>query len=402
MVVTSVLLGLLLSLVGLIPGLHIIAWLPAIFGLLSGDGALLSGAVFVGASTVLTVLHATYHPVASSMLASADVPAKLAFHGFGRDVVQSWRYACISAVIVTLGLAGMLVVPELLGFKVTELMVGAIKPLTPLLLLGILGLVVFRSGRPVMTFAVCALAGTVGFVAFNVLRDAAMTPLLGGLFGLPAALALMGDHAGKPVENNGIWPVKPQVVSRDDVKGACLGMLTGLLAGVGTGSLVAAMRTEGMDPMRYVRLSASADMGNNIFALLLFALLGSTRSGVAAGVQASGSHGDPFLLLIIAVAVTIGAWFGSVATARLEAGYMRMANAISMRTVGIVLTVVTLWGCWHAAGVGGIVLAGTAAALSSLAKTWRTPNQALLTALAGPALISGLGLTLVAKGLLGV
>jgi TctA family transporter len=399
--ILGTLLGLGLSLLGLVPGLHIVAWLPALMAWSGGDTALVAGGVYVGASSLLAILHATYHPVAKSQLASADAPAKLAYVGFGATAVKAHQQACLSSMVAVVMLCGVALLTSLVGADLLGGTVSLLKPVSPPLILGVLGLIVYKAGRPVRTVLIMVAGAALGFTSFQTVDSAAvMIALLGGLFTVPAALALITEPEGDPLPKDLPYPISVRPVTNWDLKGALVGMATGFLAGVGTGSLVSLLRKDGGDTVNYVRLSAAADMGNNVFALLLFASAGSTRSGVAAAMADAGGLTDGWSMLMLTVALIVGTLFGSAWLTKLAPRYKVWAMKIPVRWLGVALLTILVGTVVHEMGARGLTLLVAASALSSVAKSWRTPNQALLSTLIGPALISQLGLTVVVGRLL--
>jgi hypothetical protein len=66
--------------------------------------------------------------------------------------------------------------------------------------------------------------------------------------------------------------------------------------------------------------------------------------------------------------------------------------SIPQRGIGVVLLGLGLLSVVIPLGMTGLMIMGAAWMVSSLAKSWLTPNQALMMALMGPVVVSQLGL----------
>lgn len=391
----------------LLPGVHATVWLLVALPWLGGDTALLMAGSFIGTSAVLGILPAAFMPVAESELGRADVASQLAYAGQGRDVVETHHQAVREASRTVLGVGAVAAGLALLGADWLGGLAALIKPVTPLVLLGAVGITVVKATRPMRTLMASLICGVVGFVTFSApgLRssDWVMTPLLAGLFMVPSAWSLLRSGETVPMADDGVEWLPEPTKGEPAFLGALLGMLTGFLAGIGTGSLVALTRKEtDSGSLRYLAVQSAAGLANDCFALVAFALMGTTRSGTAAGLAMAGVNGDAVAALMLVGALAFGVIIGGRVLMRCWRSYRELAGVLPTRWVGAFLLVtgvaLTVW----KTGVPGLMVMGMAALASSQARKWAVPNQALLTALIGPVLVYQLGWTRPLAALLGL
>lgn len=404
--ILGVLAGLALALTGLIPGLHPAAMMLSVFPLLGAESALVAGGVAVGAGTVLSILHSTYHPVAENLLAHADIAAKMAYDGRGKSAVWVHRLACEQALNLVILLGGFFGLVALAGANWLAGLIKLIDWVSPVVLLLILATIAIRAKRFWRTGLVMVLAGILGFVSMHAAatkgHEWSLAALLAGMFTLPAAWGLWKAKTPKLVPDS-----QPAVDEDDDpvgfeFTGGLLGVLTGFLAGVSTGSLVSLLRRDDMPDVHYIGLASGAEMANGAWALVMMALVGSSRSGVAVAAGEAGVAADPWIVFILLAALIVGFKLGDRIVDRWEDGYRQRINSWNQRRMGKLLFAFAIGLVLFSGGWVGVVLMGTAWMLSSLAKTWKTPNQALLVALIGPVLLGQLGLLQSMAGVLGL
>lgn len=393
--ILGVLVGIGLSLCTLIPGVHAISLVLLLLPWLGGEPALIAASIAVGMGGTLSILHLAYHPVAQSLLGHADVAAQLTYTGRGPSVVWVHNMAVMQAFYGVVLFGGIAVGFHLAGLSLLVAIGWVFKILGGPAVLVVVGLILKKAKRRVMTLAVMLAATAVGFVSFHLPALAGsewgMTALLNGLFTLPAGWGLITAGRVTPlpaqeaaVNPNGLWP------EGQEFNGMLLGMLTSFLAGVGTGSIAGALRPEGK-PFKYLALSAAAEMSNNIWALLMFALAGTSRSGMAAAASEAGAGSDAWAGVVILTAVGIGIFGGIQLLKHLEVPYRQWIWQRNQPRLGwLLLGSSSVMVIWHTGLTGGLVML-CAWAVSSLAKSGHTPNQALMMALMGPVLLHGFG-----------
>lgn len=389
--ILGVIVGILVGTLSLIPGVHPASLLLFILPLmhLGSDGSLAVAAVSIGVGCVLNILHVTYHPVSRSMLAHADVAAKMAYQGYGKAVVRLHSQSVVTSTLLVSGVTVLLAGSAMLGWDMAKDLNGWIKTMNPLILSGVVLLTVLRSQRKVRTAIICACAGLLGFVAFNLPAtrgsEWTMLPLLGGMFMAPAAASLLFEAEGMelPEEAENSW----DEVTGSDSTGAILGIITGFLAGVGTSSLVNLFRESEMDEEEMIQLGSAGETSNAMFALLAFTLIGTTRSGTAAAVASVTPTVDPLAALLCLALMVFGVMVGQRILVWIHEPYKRFMWMINQKTLAMILLTLTGITVLSKTGLSGTIIFLCAWLLSDQAKKWYVPNQSLLVSLIGPVLI---------------
>jgi TctA family transporter len=185
---------------------------------------------------------------------------------------------------------------------------------------------------------------------------------------------LQGKALAHPEEKTNNWEVDSDV----ELKGALAGCVAGFLAGVGTSSLVALLALP--EEEDYLALQTAADASNNFFAILGFVLIGSTRSGTVAAIAATGAAVSPYdgalyLSLILA---------GMLVGQRLIKGLVLLPTTNKLTPIVLIGTITLVI---KSTGFTGLLVMAAAWQLSILAKSWKVPNQALLTTMMGPVML---------------
>jgi TctA family transporter len=389
--ILGIIVGILVGTLSLIPGVHPASLLLFILPLvhLGSDGSLAVAAVSIGVGCVLNILHVTYHPVSRSMLAHADVAAKMAYQGYGKAVVRLHSQSVWTSTLMVAIVTCVLVGSAMLGWDMAKGLNSVIKTLNPFILTLVVGLTVWKSKRKVRTALICICAGLLGFMAFNLpaVRGSewTMLPLLGGLFMAPAAASLLFEAEGMklPDEVENRW----DEITGSDATGAVLGIITGFLAGVGTSSLVNLFREESMDEEEMVQLGSAGETSNAMFALLAFTLIGTTRSGTAAAVANVAPSVDPLAALLCLALMVFGVMVGQRLLKVIHEPYKRLMWVINQKTLACILLTLTGITVLSKTGLSGTIIFFAAWLLSSQAKKWYVPNQSLLVSLIGPVLI---------------
>ena len=395
MILPGILLGALVGLLSLIPGVHSATLMLSLLPLLGGDAAMVAAGTATGVGGVLAILHAVYHPVASSQLGSAEAAAQLAYAGQGRAAVKMHSLATEQTVYWLLWVGLPMVVLGLVGVPFIQKVSQVLQGLSPLLLPLLIIAVIKRASRPVRTALVMIAATGIGFITFHLPAlngsEWGLPALLTGLFSLPAGLSLLS--AGKPA----VLPRQTQWTPEDtedgeEVSGIMVGVLASMLAGVGTGSIVSLLRRDEQTALTYQAMSSGAELGNNAWALLMFALTGSTRSGMAAAAGEAGAATDAWTGLIVIGSLIVGSVIGLKLLRRLEVPYHQFANKVNQRLLGLILCLTSLGLVVYTTGMIGLLIMAGAAALSSQARAWHVPNQALMLCMIGPVVLYQLGL----------
>lgn len=155
-----------------------------------------------------------------------------------------------------------------------------------------------------------------------------LTPLFGGLFGVPVLLDALGG-SGVPPQDDPDLRLPPATLGGTALAGTAAGGFVGYLPGVSAGvaATLALPVAPGRGPRAFVVASSGANTAVAVFALFALATLGTPRTGVAVGLQAVGAGVESRLLLFVAVAVAAAA-AGVVLVVTVGDAYLRVVGRL--------------------------------------------------------------------------
>lgn len=408
----ELILGLLLGtgagLLSAIPGVHTSVLLIGLLPLLGIKGSL--GAVAltsaIGSGVIAGSLAKTFHPATSTTLASATPEQVMAYRGDGIRAVWIQIQASWTGLLVV-GLAAVpLLLLRLLSEEDVENLFKVLGGFSPLLIVTFLVVTTWTARKRVVTALVLVLSALVGFVGMNVPALAGnpmvLSPLLAGIFSIPALGMVVFEH-GHTVPIPRQQPLRSTrgVASPLQYHGAWAGILTALVAGLGSGSAVS-LFAERVKPEEYLGMHTASETSNNAFALLSFILVGTAHSGTGVALKMGSSSPSLVFGLFLMAAVLVGLVASSAVIMRVAPGYSRVISHLNPRVVATLVLAFTVTLVAVETGPAGLMVAAVATLLGLAAKLHFAPNQALLAVLAGPVLLYHTGLSGPVAGLLGV
>ncbi len=374
-------------------------------GLISRSGILpgILGLVWaVAIARAMRTLAVVYHPVAADQLASADPAQRLSAKGQDRWATRIMGRSLVLGALVVCTLLGLGLFAS--GIAGQDMLKPIIKSLNWLMWPAIaiwLFLTVARARNKwetVLIFIASGALGVVGLMHPSVRGySQAMTPVLTGLFGIPVLLmALFQGRAGQ-----GSLPPEAEIEPSSEVVsfGVLAGLLSVVLPGLGTSSLVSAGEKLTKSDGDYLALASTAESVGELFALILGILAIAKRSSDAAvigklvAVATNGSQvafGPAFPYLLLAL-MLMGTLAGNGLVKVVGPAYRTLITWIPQRLQALVVGTAMLWVVWTHSGAWGlqICLAGT---LIHLGARWlRVPNQPFFAALVAPMVLSMLG-----------
>ncbi|WP_372910011.1 tripartite tricarboxylate transporter permease [Salinigranum sp.] len=347
---------------GLVPGVHANAFallLAATAPTLSGPPAGVACAVLAAGvtHTFLDVVPALALGVPDAAMAAGSLPGhRLVLGGRGREALRLSALGSGGALFVALPVAVPLTA---LVQRYEPLLIAAL----PFILAGVFGLLVLAERRPwrmaAATFLVF-LSGALGLVTLDrpfgglVSVGGVLTPLFGGLFGVPV-LVDAARGGGVPPQEGVELAAGPSTVGRAAVAGVAGGGLVGYLPGVSAGvAATLALPFAGRDvPDRtYVVATSGANTATAVFALFSLVALDAPRTGVTV---ALGAVGPPPLATLLAVTVVAGV-ASAVLVPLLGDRYLVVAGRIGPLRTSVVACGLLCLLSGLFAGVGGVVV----------------------------------------------
>ena len=351
---------------GLVPGVHANAFaflLAAAAPTLGGPAEGIACAVLAAGvtHTFLDVVPALALGVPDAAMAAGSLPGhRLVLGGRGREALR----------LSALGSGGALLVALPLAVPLTALVrhgQAALAAVLPLVLLAVFGLLVVAERRPpAMLAAACVvgLSGALGLATLDrpfegvVAVGGVLTPLFGGLFGLPV-LVDAARGGGVPPQDDARLATTPGTVGRATLAGVAGGGAVGYLPGVSAGvaaTLSLPIAGRGDPDRTYVVATSGANTATAVFALFSLVALEAPRTGVTVALQAVGT---PSLSTLLPAAVLSGV-VGAVLVPVLGDRYLALAGRIGPRTTSLVAGGVLCLLSTLFAGVGGVVVLGVA------------------------------------------
>lgn len=405
--ITGLLAGLVLGLVGLIPGLHFAMvllsvgpWLIQTLGLAEGILAMVAG---VGVARAMHTLTVVYHPVAGDQIASADPAQRLRARGQGKYATEIMSDSLWTGAIIVISIVAISLI---LGIGTTNPLKGYLKAFSILIVPAIPAWIVFtiyKAKNTWSTVLVFVASGILGIIALEHPSvkgsSQSMTPLLAGIFGLPILLSTMMQDESKPIK---LEPIRVNHNGNDLLNwiGASVGLLSVTLPGLGSSSLVSTMQDHAQDDAQYLRIASVAESVGELFALLLGILALASRSSDAAVISqvVRTSVGDyalgPQFPWIIMITLISAIWVGLRLVKLFGIPYRIMMNILPLKTQSILVALGVVWIVWSHTGSWGlsVMLAGTMIHFG--ARQLGTPNQAFFACIVVPMCISMLGINI--------
>jgi putative membrane protein len=327
---------------GLVPGVHanafaflLVAAVPTVQGPPTGVAcAVLAAGV---THTFLDVVPALALGVPDPAMAAGSLPGhRLVLGGRGREALRLSALGSGGALLLSLPVAVPLTALVRHG---QETLVAAL----PLLLAGVFGLLVLAERRPrrmLSAVGLVVLSGSLGVVTLDrpfeglVAVGGVLTPLFGGLFGLPV-LVDAARGSGIPPQGDTRLATTPGTVGRATMAGVAGGGAVGYVPGVSAGvaATLSLPFAGGGDPDRtYIVATSGANTATAVFALFSLLVLRAPRTGVTVALQEVGT---PPLSTLLAVTVVAGL-SAAVLVPVLGDRYLTLAGRVGPRTTSLV------------------------------------------------------------------
>jgi putative membrane protein len=255
----------------------------------------------------------------------------------------------------------------------------------------VFGLLVVTERRPRRMAAavlLVTLSGGLGLLTLDrpvegiVAVGGVLTPLFGGLFGLPV-LVDAARGGGVPPQDDARLATTPTTVGRATLAGVAGGGAVGYLPGVSAGvaATLSLPFAGGSDPDRtYIVATSGANTATAVFALFSLVALGAPRTGVTVALE---SVGTPPLSLLLTTAVLAGV-LGAVLVPLLGDRYLALTGRVGPRAASLIAGGVLCLLSMLFAGVDGLILLVVAGLVGLLPVRLGTRRVHLMAVLAVP------------------
>lgn len=357
---------------GLVPGIHVNNLTPmlASLALSSSFPPMHLAATIVAMSTTHTFLSyipATFLGAPEQGTELSVLPAhRLLLEGRGYEAIRLTALGCLSS----LALGAALVWPlSLVAASAYEL----IRPFMHLLLTGIIAImIVLERSKAGIAWAtvIFLLSGLLGLLTLdtNLCRgDAALMPLLSGLFGISVLLVSALQKSSLPEQYIGGEPLELRSNIRPLCAGTAAGILTGFVPGIGPsqGTVLAQLATRSSGTNEFLIAVSGVNTAKMLFSFVALYAIGRPRSGAAVAVGELLKVGPNELMFLVGAALLAG---GLSAVIHLKLGELaaRHMGKLPYRVMcTVVIASIVALTIYYAGFIGLLVLA-TATAIGLL------------------------------------
>ena len=367
--------GVVLGSIALFPGFHFAMVLmvcgPWILSQFSLASAILCMASAVSIAKCMHTLAVVYHPVSADNIASADPAQRLAAAGQGRyatALLGDALWGSVQAASLILGFTLILGMVFKTNIVKDLTKVGINLAIPAILVWGVL--LFIHSKNKLGTFIAFSASGALGVIALmhpGVEGSShAMTPLLTGLFAFPVLLATLFEKRSRRKIN---LEKQPEVEVHGLLKifGFVVGLISVVLPGLGTSSLVSIGQDLTESDAEYLTMAAFAESTGEVLALVLGIMSIASRSSDAAIIQQviekhSGEFAlNPAFAFLLLGTLVVSCWIGLKLVKVVSFPYRIMLNLIPVKLQALIVAFAMIGLVWHHTSVWGmgIMIAGT-------------------------------------------
>ncbi|MGQ9788272.1 MAG: tripartite tricarboxylate transporter permease [Candidatus Hadarchaeaceae archaeon] len=380
-VLTGVALG---TVTGLIPGLHVNNLTPILIALAAGASTEMAALII---AMSITNVFISYIP--STFLAAPEegtelsvLPAhRLLLEGRGYQAIRLSAIGCLGGVMLsaTLALPFMPMIGPIYNL---------IKPQMHLLLLAVTVLMISLEKscqKIIWATAIFLMSGLLGLLSLdtNLLpADAALMPLLSGLFGISVLLPSIINCSSLPEQHVEEEPTKIQTGLKPVYVGTAAGILTGIVPSIGPsqGTVLAQLVGSSKGTEEFLMSVSCVNASKALFSFIAILTIGRGRSGAAVAVEKIIDTANINPLLIIGVALLAG---GIAASLQLQLGKLVAKNVdrLPYRWLGAAVMAFILGLIFYSTGLTGLlvlIVATSIGLLPALVKVKRTHSMGAL------------------------
>ncbi len=390
---------------GLIPGLHVNNLTPFLVALAAGAS---SGMAALIVAMSITNVFINYIP--STFLGAPEegtelsvLPAhRLLLDGRGYQAIKLTAVGCLGGLMISAALA----LPFMLVIgPAYELL----RPQMHWLLLAIVILMVLleRSWKGVVwATAIFLASGFLGLLTLDtnfMPADAALMPLLSGLFGVSVLLPSIASCGSLPEQHTDEEPIDMRLSAKPLCAGTVAGALTGIIPSIGPsqGTVMAQLATRSSGTEEFLVAVSSVNVTKALFSFIAIFAIGRARSGAALAVGEILDAGNIGPLLLVGVALFAG---GITAILHLKLGKLaaRYMDRFPYRGICVAVLAFMILLTIYSSGLAGILVLTTATALGMLpaaANVKRTHSMGVITL---PCILYFSGLKELALGSIGL
>lgn len=298
---------------GLIPGLHVNNLTPFFVTLAVGSSFVSLNLVALVVAMAITHTFISYIP--STFLGAPDEGTALSVLPAHRLLMEGRGYHAIR--LTALGSLGGLMLGAALLLPFLLVITPAyelIRPHMHWLLIFVIGaMIALERSKVGITWAIVIflMSGMLGLLALdtNFIRgDAALMPMLSGLFGASVLLPSIARGGALPEQHIDDESIELRSNVRALCAGTAAGALTGVIPGIGPsqGTVMAQLATRSSGREKFLVAVSGVDTSKALFSFVALYAIGRARSGAAVAVGEIMEVGATELIFLIGVALLAG------------------------------------------------------------------------------------------------
>ena len=359
---------------GLIPGLHVNNLTPFFVSLAAGASTNI--AVLVVAMSITNVfisyIPSTFLGVPEEGTELSVLPAhRLLLEGRGYHAIRLTAIGCLGGLLLSTAI--------LLPFLVV--ITPAYDLICPqmhwLLISVVVVMIALERSWKGRTYAagIFLLSGMLGLLTLDtniMLGDAALMPLLSGLFGVSVLLPSITGCSSLPEQNIDDDSIDLRSSARPLCAGTAAGAITGVIPSIGPsqGTVMAQLATRSSGAEEFLVSVSSVNTSKALFSFVALYAIGRARSGAAIAVGEIMDFGGTALVLLVGVALLSG---GIAAVLHLKIGKLaaRYMDRFPYRALGIAVLIFMIAMTIYYAGISWLLVLATATAIGLLPATVR-------------------------------
>ncbi len=391
----AILLGVLAgTFTGLIPGLHVNLVTLLVVGFsssfLSGFNVFLLVVFIVS----LALTHSFLDSIPSIFLGAPDESQVLSvlpghrflLNGLGHQAVVLTLVGSLVALLLT-----FFIIP--FGLKFLSIVYLFLKPLVPYLLIIVVIVLLFLSGKFFLNLIFFSFAGLLGLLVFSLPNQSnILLPLLTGLFGLSSLLiSFIGDVNVLPKQflNNSL-DLSVSDLEKNSVRATIVGVLAAFLPGLGSSqsAIIASATMKEKSDKDYLLLVGGINTVNFAFSLITLFVIAKARNGAIVGVNSLLNNSLSFnqLLVLFSILLIVGGLAGLLGVF-LSRSVSRLVSRIDYKKLLLFIMSFLFLMVFLLSGFQGLLILFTSTALGLLANFLGSQKNMLLGVLLLPTII---------------
>ena len=251
-----------------------------------------------------------------------------------------------------------------------------------------------KGRKKIFSLLVTFLSATLGFITLNLLPlKNSIFPLLSGFFGVPTLLISLKNQAKLPeqkleVEKSLRW----KQLGLASLFGSLSGMLAGLLPAIGVSQFAYLFTFQNPSPEFFLSVSGGINLANEVFSLFSLFLIGNPRSGASVAIQRilSNLTFNHFLIFLSVILISLGtSYFALLYFSKFFVSFISSLNYKFLNLLALSLILLSTL-CF--VGPLGILILVTSTSIGLLANFFRIKRTHCMSSLIIPTLTFFLGL----------